>query len=124
MFWSDVRRCSTAAGTFDTSDFRSQVPRFSPEALQQNISLVELVRNVAQRKGATPAQVALAWLLAQQPWIVPIPGTRNIERMEQNIAAADVELLADDLAEIKTALADIKVQGDRLPEGALKLTGG
>jgi aryl-alcohol dehydrogenase-like predicted oxidoreductase len=84
---------------------------------------VELVRNVAERKGATPAQVALAWLLAQEPWIVPIPGTRNIERVKENIGAAEVELDGDDLAEIATGLGQFEGQGERLPDGALSLTG-
>jgi aryl-alcohol dehydrogenase-like predicted oxidoreductase len=84
---------------------------------------VELVRNVAERKGATPAQVALAWLLAQEPWIVPIPGTRNIERVKENIGAAEVELDGDDLAEIATGLGQFEGQGELLPDGALSLTG-
>jgi aryl-alcohol dehydrogenase-like predicted oxidoreductase len=109
--------------TFDSSDFRSTVPRFSPEALKRNVGLVELVRNVVERKGATPAQVALAWLLAQEPWIVPIPGTRNIERVKENIGAAEVELDGDDLAEIATGLGQFEGQGELLPDGALSLTG-
>jgi aryl-alcohol dehydrogenase-like predicted oxidoreductase len=110
--------------TFDSSDFRSQVPRFSADALKQNMALVELVRKVAQRKGATPAQVALAWLLSQRPWIVPIPGTRSIERLNENIGAEEVDLGPDDLAEIGVALAQIEVQGERLPDASLRLTGG
>jgi aryl-alcohol dehydrogenase-like predicted oxidoreductase len=110
--------------TFDTTDFRSQVPRFSPEALKANVALVDLVKSVAERKGATPAQIALAWLLAQKPWIVPIPGTRSLERVKENIGAAAVELNGDDLVEIDASLASIEVRGARLPEGALRLTGG
>jgi len=110
--------------TFESSDFRSRVPRFSPEALKQNVVLVELVRDVAERKGATPAQVALAWLLAQKPWIVPIPGTRGIDRVTENIGAVEVDLDPDDLAEIAAGLDQIEVHGERLPEGMLKLTDG
>jgi Aldo/keto reductase family len=113
-----------ASTSFDSADFRSQVPRFSPEALRTNISLVDLVKRVAEQKGATPAQVALAWLLAQKHWVVPIPGTRSLERVKENIGAAEVELNADDLAEIDASLATIEVRGARLPEGALRLTGG
>ena len=109
---------------FDSSDFRSQVPRFSPAALKANMALVDLVRSVAERKGATPAQVALAWLLGQKPWIVPIPGTRSLDRLKENLGATEVELNPDDLVQISGALAAIEIQGARLPDGALKLTGG
>jgi aryl-alcohol dehydrogenase-like predicted oxidoreductase len=109
--------------TFDGSDFRSNLPRFTPEALKANQALVELIGAVAERKGATPAQIALAWLLAQKPWIVPIPGTTNLGRLEENIGAAAVELTADDLDEIERAAAEITVQGDRYPEHLEALTG-
>jgi aryl-alcohol dehydrogenase-like predicted oxidoreductase len=109
--------------TFDGSDFRSNLPRFTPEALKANQALIELLGAVAKRKGATPAQIALAWLLAQKPWVVPIPGTTKVERLEENIGAAAVELTADDLAEIERAAAEIPVQGDRYPEHLEALTG-
>ncbi len=108
---------------FDRSDFRASVPRFAPDALKANLALVELLRDVAKRKGATPAQIALAWLLAQKPWIVPIPGTTKVHRLEENLAAADVELTAADLAAIDSAAAKIELKGERLPEAALKMTG-
>jgi aryl-alcohol dehydrogenase-like predicted oxidoreductase len=101
--------------SFDSSDIRSTLPRFSPQALQANQALVDLIGAVATRKDATPAQVALAWLLAQQPWIVPIPGTRSVQRLEENVRAADLELTPDDLAEIDRAAAEIQVEGDRYP---------
>jgi aryl-alcohol dehydrogenase-like predicted oxidoreductase len=109
--------------TFDGSDFRSNLPRFTPEALKANQALIELIGAVAKRKDAAPAQIALAWLLAQKPWIVPIPGTTKLERLEENIGAAAVELAADDLAEIERAAAEIPVQGDRYPEHLEALTG-
>ena len=112
-----------ATTKFERSDFRASVPRFAPDALKANLALVELLRDVAQRKGATPAQIALAWLLAQKPWIVPIPGTTKVHRLEENLAAADVELTAADLAAIETAAAKIELKGERLPEAALKMTG-
>lgn len=108
---------------FDASDFRNAVPRFSAEARRANQVLVDIVNGVAARKGATPAQVALAWLLAQKPWIVPIPGTTKLHRLEENLGAIDLELTADDLQQINASLAKIKVQGERLPEAALKMTG-
>jgi aryl-alcohol dehydrogenase-like predicted oxidoreductase len=108
---------------FDSSDFRTKVPRFAPEALKANLALVELVRHVAARKGATPAQIALAWLLAQQPWIVPIPGTTKLHRLEENLGAVAVELTAGDLKEIDAAASKITLRGARLPESALKMTG-
>jgi aryl-alcohol dehydrogenase-like predicted oxidoreductase len=107
---------------FDSSDFRTRSPRFSPEALRPNLALVGLLQEVAKRKGATPAQIALAWLLAQKPWIVPIPGTRRLERLEENIGAALVSLSADDTREITHAAARIPIQGARLPEEVLRLT--
>jgi aryl-alcohol dehydrogenase-like predicted oxidoreductase len=108
---------------FDPSDFRNSVPRFSPEARKANFALVDLIRRIGDRKGATPAQIALSWLLAQKPWIVPIPGTTKQHRLEENLKAVDIDLLADDLAEIDAALSGIEVQGERLPEAALKMTG-
>lgn len=108
---------------FDPTDFRNHVPRFSPDARKANMALVDIVSSVAERKGATPAQIALAWLLAQKPWVVPIPGTTRLHRMEENLGAADVSLKAEELAEIDGALSKIEVQGERLPEVALKMTG-
>ncbi|MEV6347553.1 aldo/keto reductase [Actinoplanes sp. NPDC051851] len=102
--------------SFTPGDIRSSLPRFSAEARQANQALVDLLGAVAVRKSAAPGQIALAWLLAQKPWIVPIPGTRNIGRLTENVAAADIELTADDLAEIDTAAAKIQVEGDRYPE--------
>ena len=110
------------ATQFDASDFRNAVPRFSPEAREANMALVDLVGELATRKGATPAQIALAWLLAQKPWIVPIPGTTKLHRLEENLGAASVALSGEELAEIETALAGISLQGARLPEAALKMT--
>ena len=109
--------------TFEKGDFRNIVPRFSPEARKANMALVEVIKGVADRKGATPAQVALAWLLAQKPWIVPIPGTTKLHRLEENLGAVDLTLSSSDLAEIAGALARIEVQGERLPEAVLKMTG-
>jgi aryl-alcohol dehydrogenase-like predicted oxidoreductase len=100
---------------FDSSDFRNIVPRFSPEARKANQKLVELLGNIASRKGATAAQIALAWLLARKPWIVPIPGTTKLHRLEENINAADLELTASDRQEIDAALSSVTVQGDRYP---------
>jgi aryl-alcohol dehydrogenase-like predicted oxidoreductase len=101
--------------TFDSKDFRNVVPRFSPEARKANHALVDLLGQIAARKQATPAQIALAWLLAQKPWIVPIPGTTKLHRLEENIGAAAVELKLDDLHDIKDAVSKITVQGDRYP---------
>ena len=98
------------------SDFRNNVPRFTPEARKANRALVDLLRQVAERKKATPAQIALAWLLAQKPWIVPIPGTRKLDRLEENIGATAVELTADDLREIDRTASKITVHGARYPE--------
>src|SRR5215212_4174339 len=109
--------------TFDRSDFRSRLPRFTPEARQANQALIDLLGRVAARKDATPAQIALAWLLAQKPWIVPIPGTTKLHRLEENIAAAGVELTADDLAEINSAASEIRVEGARYPEAMEQRTG-
>ena len=109
--------------TFDSTDFRSALPRFTPEALKANQGLVELLGQIAQRKKATPAQIALAWLLAQKPWIVPIPGTTKLHRLEENIGAASVELTPDDLREIDEAASQITVQGARYPENLERMTG-
>ena len=111
----------SAATSFDSSDIRSTIPRFTPEARKANQVLVDLLGRIAARMNATPAQVALAWLLAQKPWIVPIPGTRHVERLEENLAAAAVELTADDLDEIERAAAQIQVQGARYPEQLQRL---
>jgi aryl-alcohol dehydrogenase-like predicted oxidoreductase len=108
---------------FDPTDFRNLVPRFSPEARKANMVLVELVKAVAQRKAATPAQVALAWLLAQKPWIVPIPGTTKLNRLEENLGAVNLELTEDDLKQIDEAASRLKLEGARLPEAVLKMTG-
>jgi len=109
--------------TFDSSDFRSTLPRFTPEALKANQALVDLLNSIAERKHTSPAQIALAWLLAQKPWIVPIPGTTKLHRLDENIGAVSVELTSDDLREIETTGAEIKVQGDRYPEKLEKITG-
>ena len=109
--------------TFDSSDFRNIVPRFTPEARKANQALVDLLRKIAERKKATPAQIALAWLLAQKPWIVPIPGTRKLERLDENIGAVAVELTSDDLREIDSAASKITVQGARYPENLEQMTG-
>ncbi len=107
--------------TFDSTDFRNTVPRFSPEARKANLALVELVGRVAVRKKATPAQIALAWLLAQKPWIVPIPGTTKLHRLQENIAAATVKLTEDDLHDIENAASEITVQGARYSEAAQRM---
>lgn len=107
--------------TFDASDFRNTVPRFTPENRKANHALVELVARMAAKKQATPAQIALAWVLAQKPWIVPIPGTTKLQRMEENLHAADVELTTDDLREIESALAQITPQGARYSESAQRM---
>ena len=109
--------------TFDSSDFRSTLPRFTPEALKANQAMVELLGRIAAQKNATPAQIALAWLLAQKPWIVPIPGTTKLERLDENIGALSLELSTDDLREIEDAAARITVQGNRYPEKLEQLTG-
>jgi aryl-alcohol dehydrogenase-like predicted oxidoreductase len=108
---------------FDKSDFRSIVPRFTPAALTANQALVDLLKQVAEEKKATPAQIALAWLLGQKPWIVPIPGTTKLSRLEENIGALNVELTGNDLGRISAALAKIKVEGERYPEELEKRTG-
>jgi len=117
-------------GTIDTStkldpkDFRSASPRFAADARAANMALVELLKHVADQKRATPAQIALAWLLAQKPWIVPIPGTKKVARLEENLGAANVELTGADLRDIQEAASKIPIKGERLPEAALKLTNG
>jgi aryl-alcohol dehydrogenase-like predicted oxidoreductase len=108
---------------FDPTDFRNNVPRFSPQARKANMALVDVIKAVAERKDATPAQVALAWLLAQKPWIVPIPGTTKVHRLEENLGAVDLALTVSDLDEINVEASKVKVQGERLPEAALKMTG-
>lgn len=110
-----------ASTTFDGTDFRNRVPRFAPEARQANMAMVELLGRIAARKQATPAQIALAWLLAQKPWIVPIPGTTKRGRLEENVGAVAVELTADDLREIDEAAAKIEVVGERYPEAAMRM---
>jgi aryl-alcohol dehydrogenase-like predicted oxidoreductase len=108
---------------FDKTDFRTTLPRFTPEAIKVNQALVDLLTQIGAKKKATPAQIALAWLLAQKPWIVPIPGTTKLNRLEENIGAAEVSLTADDLSEIDSASSNIKIQGARYPEATEKLTG-
>ena len=112
-----------ATTKFDRTDFRASFPRFTPEAREANLALVELLNEIARRKKATAAQVAIAWLLAQKPWIVPIPGTRKLERLEENIGAVEVELTSTDLGDIDTAASKITVQGARLPEAVLRMSG-
>ncbi len=109
--------------TFVSSDFRNIVPRFTPEARKSNLALVDVLRTIAQRKQATPAQIALAWLLAQKPWIVPIPGTTKLARLDENTGAAEIRLTADDLREIESAASRITIQGARYPEHLEKRTG-
>jgi aryl-alcohol dehydrogenase-like predicted oxidoreductase len=109
--------------TFDSSDFRSTLPRFTPEALKANQALIDLLGKIGQRKKATPAQIALAWLLARKPWIVPIPGTTKLHRLDENIGAVAVELTPDDLREIESAASKIKVEGARYPVKLEQLTG-
>jgi aryl-alcohol dehydrogenase-like predicted oxidoreductase len=104
--------------TFVSSDFRSIVPRFKPENLEANQVLVDLIKKIAARKNATPAQIALAWVLAQKPWIVPIPGTRKLERLEENLGALDVELTPEELSDLNDALSKIEISGDRYPAGS------
>jgi aryl-alcohol dehydrogenase-like predicted oxidoreductase len=109
--------------TFDSGDFRNIVPRFTPEARKANQAVVDLLRKIAERKKATPAQIALAWLLAQKPWIVPIPGTTKLARLEENIGALEVRLTADDLREIDSAASKITIQGARYPEHLQRMVG-
>jgi aryl-alcohol dehydrogenase-like predicted oxidoreductase len=117
----------TGAMTKDTkfgdNDFRKNLPRFTPEAMEKNQALVNLLKRIAERKKATPAQIALAWLLAQKPWIVPIPGTTKLNRLRENAGAASVKLTPDDLREIESVASNITVQGARYPEHLQKLVG-
>src|SRR5438105_6182774 len=109
--------------TFDSTDFRNTLPRFTPEARKANQALVDLLGDIAKRKNATPAQIALAWLLAQKPWIVPIPGTTKLKRLEENVGGAEIELTSEDLREIDSAASEIEVQGARYPERLEAMTG-
>jgi aryl-alcohol dehydrogenase-like predicted oxidoreductase len=109
--------------TFASADIRSRLPRFTPEARKANRVVIDLLARIGEQKGSTPAQIALAWLLAQKPWIVPIPGSRKLERLDENIGALAVELKPDDLREIKSAISKITVQGDRYPENLKRQTG-
>ncbi len=109
--------------TFDSTDFRNTLPRFTPDARKANQALVDLLGKVAARKNRTPAQIALAWLLAQKPWIVPIPGTTKLNRLDENIGAVSVELTPDDLRDIDTAASKITVQGARYPEKLEQMSG-
>jgi aryl-alcohol dehydrogenase-like predicted oxidoreductase len=113
----------SASATFDAKDFRSGLPRFQPEALRANQGLVDLLTAIAAGKGATTAQIALAWLLAQKPWIVPIPGTTRLSRLEENIGATSLELSDSDLREIDNAAAQVKLMGARYPEHLARMTG-
>jgi len=109
--------------TFVSSDFRNVVPRFTPEARKANQTIVDVLRNIAEQKQATPAQIALAWLLARKPWIVPIPGTTKLDRLDENIGAVALRLTSDDLREIESAASHIAIQGARYPEHLEKRTG-
>jgi len=109
--------------TFDQTDFRSMLPRFTPEALKANQALIDLLGGIAQQMKATPAQIALAWLIAQKPWIVPIPGTTRLHRLDENLGALSLKLTADDLRNIETAAAKVAVQGNRYPENVERMTG-
>jgi aryl-alcohol dehydrogenase-like predicted oxidoreductase len=108
---------------FDSTDFRNQSPRFAPDARAANQALVALLKRIGEKKHATPAQIALGWLLAQKPWIVPIPGTRKLERLDENLGAAAIELTPDDLREIEESASKITIQGARLPEAVLRMSG-
>jgi aryl-alcohol dehydrogenase-like predicted oxidoreductase len=109
--------------TFEPTDFRNILPRFTQDALKANQSLINLLGSIAERKNATPAQIALAWLLAQKPWIVPIPGTTKLNRLTENNAATAIILSADELEEINVSASQIKIMGERYPEQILKMTG-
>jgi aryl-alcohol dehydrogenase-like predicted oxidoreductase len=113
-----------ASTKFESTDFRAVFPRFTKEARKANQALVDLLNQIARRQNATSAQVALAWLLAQKSWIVPIPGTTKVHRVEENIASASVELTPDDIGEINSAASTIPIQGDRLPESILRMSNG
>ncbi|MEK1930498.1 MAG: aldo/keto reductase, partial [Pararhizobium sp.] len=119
-FLTGAMNKNTAIGD---DDFRKILPRFTPEAMEKNQALVDLLSRIAGQKNATAAQVALAWLLARKPWIVPIPGTTKLHRLEENLGAAEVELTADDLSDIERAAAEIKVEGERYPEQLMKTIG-
>jgi aryl-alcohol dehydrogenase-like predicted oxidoreductase len=108
---------------FDSSDFRSTLPRFTPDALKANQALIDLLGRIAKKKKATPAQIALAWLLAQKPWIVPVPGTTKLRRLEENIGAVEIKFTPDDLREIDEAASKITVHGARYPEKMEQMTG-
>jgi aryl-alcohol dehydrogenase-like predicted oxidoreductase len=112
-----------AATPFEASDVRSWFPRFTPDALKANQPIVDLLSRIAARKNATPAQIALAWLLAQKAWIVPIPGTTKLHRLDENIGATAIQLTSDDLREIESASSKIKVEGARYPEAIERMTG-
>jgi aryl-alcohol dehydrogenase-like predicted oxidoreductase len=112
-----------ASTKFESTDFRAAFPRFTEEARKANLALVDLLKQIAQRKNATPAQIALAWLLAQKPWIVPIPGTTQMARMIQNVGASSVAFSPDELKELNASISSIQIQGKRLPEGILALSG-
>jgi len=111
-----------ASTKFDSTDFRTAFPRFTEEARKANQAVVDLLKQIAQRKNATPAQIALAWLLAQKPWIVPIPGTTKIHRLEENVGSVSVELTDEDLDEIDAAASNIPIRGERLPESILRMS--
>ena len=108
--------------TFDPTDFRNNSPRFSPQAREANQAVVDLLKQIAEKKGGTPAQIALAWLLAQKPWIVPIPGTTKLHRLEENLGSVDIQLTEEDLRNIDVAVSKIEIQGLRLPEAVLKMS--
>ena len=110
------------SATFADNDIRARIPRFTPEAIKANWGLIDLITKIGEQKGATPAQIALAWLLAQKPWIVPIPGSRKLHRLEENIASVEVELKADDLQAIEDALSKITIQGERYPKDMAKMS--
>jgi aryl-alcohol dehydrogenase-like predicted oxidoreductase len=112
-----------ASTSFDRTDFRNTLPRFTPEARKANQALIDLLRAIGERKKATPAQIAIAWLLARKPWIVPIPGTTKLARLEENLGAVTLELTPDDLLEVGSAAAKIPVQGERYPEHLMRMTG-
>ena len=120
--WSLTGKIDATTTVDATADFRAAFPRFTPEARAANLALVELLKRIAERKAATPAQIAIAWLLARKPWIVPIPGTTKLHRLDENLGDAAVELTADDLGEIEAATGRIEVQGARLPQAILDLS--
>ncbi|NPD21473.1 hypothetical protein HNS34_18855 [Rhodophyticola sp. DY48A3-103] len=122
-FLSGKINADSRFGNEGTFDFRAAVPRFAPEALEGNMALFAVVQFWARKKEATPAQIALGWLLAQRPWIVPIPATTKLHRLEENLGAAELQLDPEDLEKIDNAAAQIKIEGERLPEAALKMTG-